>query len=51
MIIIVQTCFKSLVELLGMFEYWWVMHCWCWLWCLGVFVKNDHDYENLINSW
>jgi len=32
--IIAQPCFKSLVESLGMFEYWWVTNCWCWLWCL-----------------
>jgi len=29
--IIAQTCFKSLVESLGMFKYWWVMNCWYWL--------------------
>jgi len=51
LMIIAQTCFKSLVESLGIFEYWWVMNCWCWLWRFGVFVKNKHDCENLINWW
>jgi len=37
--IIVQTCFKSLVESLSVFVFWWVMNCWCWLWSLERIVK------------
>lgn len=54
--IIVQTCFKSLIKCLGMFV------C-CWVWIVGVvcevwiklgknefLVKNEHDFEFLMKG-
>jgi len=53
LMIIAQTCLNHLLNhwvCLNIDGLWIVgvgCNVWCELWSFGVFVKNDHDYENL----